>query len=77
MITALPIARLLRNSAQRGPTPLTFEKAVTAAEAAWLAGKITLTDAGASRILMLLGGRVLPRPYLVLQGLAFMTKDNS
>ncbi len=45
--------------------------------AAGLARKIILTDSGGTRILMLLGGKVLSHPYFVMQGLALMTKDNS
>jgi type III pantothenate kinase len=52
-----------------------IERAVRAMRAEGLRPRIILTGGDASRILKQLDGKVLHRPHLVLQGLAFMLQD--
>jgi type III pantothenate kinase len=53
------------------------ERAVRIMRAEGFRPRIILTGGGASRILQQLGGKILHRPHLVLQGLAFMLKNRS
>ena len=54
-----------------------IERAAATMRRAGYRPKIVLTGGDASRILKQLDGRVIHRPNLVLQGLAFMLQDNS
>jgi pantothenate kinase type III len=54
-----------------------IERAVRTMRAGALRPRIILTGGDASRILTQLDGKVLHRPHLVLQGLAFMLQSGS
>ena len=54
-----------------------IERAARIMRAAGLRPKIVLTGGDASRILKQLGGNVLHRPNLVLQGLAYMVQSKT
>lgn len=54
-----------------------IERAVRTMRAAGLRPRIILTGGDASRILTQLDGKILHRPHLVLQGLAFMLQSGS
>lgn len=54
-----------------------IERAARIMRSAGLRPRIILTGGGASRILKQLDGKVLHRPHLVLQGLAFMLQNPS
>ena len=55
----------------------TVEPGLSEAPASARVRKIILTGSGGSRILILLGGKILTHSNLVSQGLAFVAKDTS